>query len=66
MKKFFWALYKKTNEEKYKYMAFAKEINRTIYIPKRQFMGDSFQFSGMIDSIAINRILTGFNNKKTK
>lgn len=44
MKKWFWYMYKKTRDEKYKKMAFTKKKHFIIKMPKRQFMGDSKTF----------------------
>ena len=41
MKRYFWYMYKKTEDEKWKWMALTKKETLTIKIPKRQFIGDS-------------------------
>jgi len=42
MRKFFWAMFYKTGDVKYKYMALKRgNIQRSIDMPKRQFMGFS-------------------------
>lgn len=38
MRRYFWAMYKKTGQDKYKWMAITKKTH--IEIPKRQFIGD--------------------------
>ena len=41
MRKFFWAMYYKTEQERYKYMALTPKQELSIAIPKRQFIGES-------------------------
>ena len=41
MKRYFWYMYKKTEDEKWKWMALTKKETLTIKIPKRQFIGES-------------------------
>lgn len=41
MRKFFWAMFYKTKDERWKWMALSKKTTLTIKVPKRQFMGNS-------------------------
>jgi len=43
MKRYFWAMWSKTGEEAYKYMALTKKSQFRIDIPQRKFMGNSKQ-----------------------
>lgn len=40
-RKYFWYMYKKTNDEKWKRMALTKKDMMQVKIPKRQFIGES-------------------------
>lgn len=40
-RKFFWYMHKKTGDQKWKWMALTKKERLSIYIPQRQFIGDS-------------------------
>lgn len=39
MRRYFWYMYKKTGEEKYKWMAISKKDRLSMRIPKRQYIG---------------------------
>lgn len=65
MRKYFWMMFKKTNDEKYKWMALTKKEQMTINIPKRQFIGESFALENKIDALFIARILKEQRNLKT-
>lgn len=41
MRKYFWYMFQKTDEDKWKWMALTKKTSLTVRIPQRQFMGDS-------------------------
>ncbi|MBA9078955.1 phage virion morphogenesis protein [Rufibacter quisquiliarum] len=61
MRKFFWAKYYETEDDKWKYMALSKKayLERTINMPQRQFMGDNPEVDRMLNSLLeheINRI----------
>lgn len=49
MRKYFWFMYKKTKNPKYKGMALTKKSHFTFVMPKRQFMGDSKVFMSFIE-----------------
>lgn len=49
MKKYFWAMYQKTKDEKWKYMALTKKQNISLKFPKRQFMGYSATLMKILD-----------------
>lgn len=66
MKKYFWAMYKKTGKDHYKYMAL-KKAGTTITIPQRQFLGPYEGMDKTIERIAKNAIdeeLRKMANKK--
>lgn len=60
MKKYFWYMYKRTGNIKFKKMALAKELK--IKIPKRQFIGPSATFMKELDQWTISQIQQQFNN----
>lgn len=57
MRKYFWAMYYKTGQSKYKFMALTNKEQFKIHIPKRQFIGESMQLNRKIDNIMIDYIL---------
>ena len=61
MKKFFWAMYYKTGEEMWKFMAMSNKPNVVFRIPKRQYMGESKTFNQDFDRHVTREILTRFN-----
>lgn len=63
-RKFFWMMFKKTNDEKWKYMAITKKERMTVRIPKRQFIGDSYALMQDIDKLFVDRILEAQKNLK--
>lgn len=64
MKKFFWAMYKKTEVEKWKFLALTKKEEFVIKIPKRQFIGNSETLMTSLDNMFINEIYNYFKNLK--
>ena len=60
MKKYFWAMFKKTNDSKWKYMALSKKNNIVIKFPKRQFMGHSTTMMKQLDQEIKKLILEKF------
>lgn len=66
MRKFFWAMYKKTENEKWKWMALTKKEQLTITIPKRQFIGDSQTLNNNIQQWMSKHILNAEKNLKFK
>ena len=66
MRGFFWFMFKATGIAKYKWMAISKKPNVVFRIPKRQFMGDSKNFTERWDRHIVREILTNFKNIKHK
>jgi phage gpG-like protein len=64
MRKFFWAMFKKTGDEKWKWMAMSKKPNVVFRMPKRQFIGHSKNFQERFDRHIVKEILTRFTNIK--
>ena len=64
MKRFFWYMYKKTEDEKWKWMALTKNETLTIKIPKRQYIGGSETLMNNLDKMFIDRIKQYFNSLK--
>jgi len=64
MKKFFWAMYKKTGVEKWKFLALTKKENFIIKIPKRQFIGHSETLMNSLDKMFIDTIYNYFRKLK--
>ena len=64
MKRFFWYMYKKTEDEKWKWMALTKNETLTIKIPKRQYIGESETLMNELDKMFIDRIKQYFNSLK--
>ena len=56
MRKYFWYMYKKTGDDKYKGMALTKKEVFTIKIPKRQFMGESETLNKKLEALFIKRL----------
>lgn len=53
MKKYFWAMFSKTGDDKWKWLALTKLTNFTI--PKRQFMGESKTLNDMIEDYTVKK-----------
>lgn len=49
MRKYFWAMFKKTNDNKWKYMALTKKDSITLKFPQRKFMGESAALMSNLD-----------------
>jgi len=64
MKRYFWYMYKKTEDEKWKWMALTKKETLTIKIPKRQFIGESETLMNELDKMFIDRIKQYFKTLK--
>lgn len=59
MKRFFWARFKDTGTEMYKFLAL-KRVGSSIIIPRRQFIGDSRELTAKVTGIVereLNKIL---------
>lgn len=55
-RKFFWYMYKKTEDEKWKRMAITKKQMLNIRIPQRQYIGESQELNKLIDRIIRERL----------
>lgn len=56
MRKYFWAMYKKTEKVRWKHMALSKKEILEIKIPQRQFIGESDALNKKLDSLFINSL----------
>lgn len=56
MKKFFWFMYQKTQNNKWKWMALTKKQYLKLKFPKRQFIGDSVVLMDDIEKWFFNQI----------
>ena len=56
MRKYFWAMYYKTQNNRYKAMALTKKTSLTIHIPKRQFIGESYTLDKQLEKLIIEEI----------
>lgn len=63
MRKFFWAMYKKTDDDKWKWMALTKKKRLPIRIVQRQYIGKSAVLDKNIDNHIVNSIIKKFNQK---
>ncbi|MFA9212492.1 MAG: phage virion morphogenesis protein [Candidatus Methylacidiphilales bacterium] len=61
MRKFFWAMFYKTNNLKYKQMALTKKKRLPVRIPQRHFIGNSAVLNQNIDKYITNEIIKQFN-----
>lgn len=61
-RKFFWLMYKSTNNIKWKYMALTKKKRMSFEMPKRQFIGNSETLNKQLDEIIVNQILKNFQS----
>ena len=66
MRKYFWAMFKETEDEKWKYMALTKKKRLPIRIPQRQFIGQSQVLNNNIDKLINETILRELKNIKHK
>jgi phage gpG-like protein len=57
MKKYFWFMYKKTGDTKYKFMALTTKKTLNIRIAKRQFIGESDTLNKQLDALFVARII---------
>lgn len=55
-RKFFWYMYKKTDNDKWKWMAITKKERLVIHMPKRQYIGQSGELNRHIGIIIDARI----------
>lgn len=56
LRKFCWAMFKKTADEKWKYMAITKKDRLVIKIPQRQFIGNSATLDKQLDAFFIQKL----------
>ena len=56
MRRYFWAMFKKTKQERYKWMALTKKDRLTIHIPKRQYIGQSYTLDKKLEGIILEEI----------
>ena len=61
-RRFFWYMFKKTGASKWKYMALTKKSQFRIYIPQRQYIGESQTLLKNIDSYIVKQIIQNFKN----
>lgn len=61
-RKFFWYMYKKTENSKWKAMAITKKTHITTHLPQRQFMGPSAKMMEIMDDQLKTQILHCFKN----
>ncbi|REC47861.1 MULTISPECIES: hypothetical protein [Chryseobacterium] len=61
-RKYFWYMYKKTNDTKWKAMALTKKDIMTVKIPKRQFIGESAKMMEGLDEWFFSFIVQKFKN----
>ncbi len=64
MRKYFWYLYKKTDDAYWKNAALTKKTEFQIRIPKRQYIGDSYALMQEIDRTAVQKIIQIQKNLK--
>lgn len=57
MRKYFWAMYYKTQNSCYKWMALTEKETLTIHIPKRQFIGESYTLDKQLEKLIMEEIL---------
>ena len=65
MRKYFWAMFKASGQERWKGMAMTKKTQFTIRIPKRQFIGESFTLMATLDDWLAKEIEKRFKQIKT-
>ena len=57
MRKYFWAMYYKTQNSRYKWKALTEKETLTIHIPKRQFIGESYTLDKQLEKLIIEEML---------
>lgn len=63
-RKYFWYMFKKTQDSKWKYMALSKKDFMKIKVEKRQFIGESAVMMGELEKWFIDETLKRFKNLK--
>lgn len=61
-RKYFWYMFKKTNDDKWKRMALTKKTEMQVKIPKRQFIGESAVMMEGLDEWFFAYIVKKFQN----
>lgn len=61
-RKYFWYMYKKTSDVKWKYMALTKKDTINVKMPKRQFIGESAKMMDGLDEWFFAFIVQKFKN----
>ena len=56
MRKYFWAMYYKTQDSRYKWMALTDTEVLSIHIPKRQFIGESLVLNKQLEKLIIREM----------
>ena len=64
MRKYFWYMFKETQNSKWKWMALTKKNTMKITFPKRQFIGESKILMDNLETWLINEIEKRFKNLK--
>lgn len=62
MRKYFWFMYHRTEDEKFKAMALTKKKAFSFRMPKRQFMGGSVTFNKHIEDLLFKSITNRFKS----
>lgn len=60
MRRFFWYMYKRTEQEHWKWMALSDKEQFTVKMPQRKFIGESQTLNNTLEKWLVNRILTQF------
>ena len=61
-RRYFWYMFKVSNNSMWKALALTKKESITMKIPKRQFMGESKKLMDIVQTWVINEIEKRFNN----
>lgn len=61
-RRFFWLMYRLTEQPKWKWMALTKKTQLTVKMPKRQFIGESQALNQTMDTWVVNQILKRFKH----
>ncbi|MNS03108.1 Phage virion morphogenesis family protein [compost metagenome] len=62
-RKFFWYMFRKTKDNKWKWMALTKKESLRIVIPQRQYIGQSATLLKDIDQYISQKIINRFNKR---
>jgi phage gpG-like protein len=61
MKRYFWAMYSKTGDQRFKWMALTKKSQFQIDLPQRKFMGNSPVLTNRIRKVAAKHLKASFH-----